>query len=169
MFSVSHIVNVVLKQQSNIWFTIKQSLSKISKKTKMTLCGVRCGRLRCLLNDQLIGSIKLAFFWKYKTNEQLSLLLFTLTLETSDKIKLLHPQKLHKIVLHPSEILRRKTKTPGKFYIIFFDHPWKFHVAFNEHLETPLAISSIPLEISYPLHPPFHTPPVFIFSGIAHY
>ena len=119
----------------------------------MTLCGVRCGRLRCLLNDQLIASIKLAFFWKYKTNEQLSLLLFTLTLETSDKTKLLHPQKLHKTVLHPSEILRHKTKTPGKFYIIFFDHPWKFHVVFNEHLETPLAISSIPLEISYSLHP----------------
>ena len=142
MFSVSHIVNVILKQQSNIWFTIKQSLSKISKKPKMTLCGGTCGRLRCLLNGQLIASIKLAFFWKYKTNEQLSLLLFTLTLETSDKTKL-HSQKFQKIVLHPSEILKCKFKTPRKFYIIFLItprnsmlflmNPQKFHLLFLQY------------------------------------
>ena len=131
----------------------------------MALCGVRCGRLGCLLNDQLIAFIKLAFFCKYKTNEQLSLLLFTLPLEIPNKAKL-HPQKLHKIVLHPSEILRHKTKTPGKFYIIFFDHPWKFHVVFNEPLGIPLAISSIPLEISYPLHPP---PPTFRHTSCFHF
>ena len=108
----------------------------------MTLCGGRCGRLRCLLNDQLIASIKLAFFWKYKTNEQLFLLLFTLTLETSDKTKL-HSQKFQKIVLHPSEILRFKSKTPGKFYIIFLItprnsmlflmNPQKFHLLFLQY------------------------------------
>ena len=37
---------------------------------------------------------------------------FTLPLENLDKTRL-HPEKLHKIVLHPLEILRSKTKTPG--------------------------------------------------------
>ena len=36
---------------------------------------------------------------------------FTLHLEIPDKTRL-HPQKLHQIVLHPSKILRPKTKTP---------------------------------------------------------
>ena len=39
---------------------------------------------------------------------------FTLPLKIPDKAKL-DPQKLHKIVLHPSEILRPKTKIPRNF------------------------------------------------------
>ena len=37
----------------------------------------------------------------------------------------LHPQKLHIIVLHPSEILRPKTKTPGNSTKFFLDHAQK--------------------------------------------
>ena len=39
---------------------------------------------------------------------------FTLALEIPDKTRL-HPQKLHIIVLHPSETLRPKAKSPGNF------------------------------------------------------
>ena len=133
----------------------------------MTLCGGRCGRLRCLLNDQLIASIKLAFFWKYKTNEQLSLLLFTLTLETSDKTKL-HSQKFQKIVLHPSEILRFKSKTPGKFYIIFLITPRNSMLFLMNPRNFIYYFFNTPRNfISFA--PPSHTPPFFIFSGVAHY
>ena len=75
---------------------------------------------------------------------------FTLLLEIPGKTKL-HPQKLHQIVLHPSEILRPKTKTPGreiphgyflitpgnstlffidpkKSHLLFLQYPWKFHI-----------------------------------------
>ena len=63
--------------------------------------------------------------------------LFTLPLEIADKIRL-HFHKLHKIMLHPSEILRPKTKTPGnstlflmsphKIYLLFLQYPWKIHI-----------------------------------------
>ena len=55
---------------------------------------------------------------------------FNLPIEIPDKIKF-HSWKLDKIVLHPSQILRPKTKTPGKSTRCFLDHPWKFHVVFN--------------------------------------
>ena len=63
--------------------------------------------------------------------------LFTLPMEIRDKTRL-HSQKLHKIMLHPSEILRPKTKTPGnstlflisprKIHFLFLQYPWKFHI-----------------------------------------
>ena len=66
---------------------------------------------------------------------------FTLPLEIGAKIGL-HPQKLHKIVLQPSEILRPKTRTTKNSKLFF-----------NLSSENPLAVSSIPLEISYPQTP----------------
>ena len=67
---------------------------------------------------------------------------FTLPLENPEITKL-HPQKLHKIVLHPSDILRPKTKTPENstcFFLIaprnsalFLINPWKFHLLFLQY------------------------------------
>ena len=75
---------------------------------------------------------------------------FTLPLEIPDKTKL-NPRIFHKIVLDPLEILRPKTKTSGnstsflinpwKFYMLFFDTPWKFQIL---------------------------NPPAWIFSGLFH-
>ena len=59
----------------------------------------------------------------------------TLLLEIPDKTRL-HPEKL---VLHPLEILRPKTKTPENS-MLFLIKP----------LVNPLAIFQIPLEIPYP-------------------
>ena len=82
-------------------------------------------------------------------SEFLGFLLY-IPLEIPDRTKL-HPQKLHKIVLHSSEILRPETtKTPGeiphdfflitpgnstlflintwKFHLLFLQYPWKFHI-----------------------------------------
>ena len=64
-----------------------------------------------------------------------------------------HPLKLHKILLHPSEILRPKPR-PLKISQFFLDHLLRFHVVFNQPLENPLAISSITLEIAYSQPPP---------------
>ena len=50
-------------------------------------------------------------------------------------------------LLHSSEILRYKTKSPGNFTWFFLDHPCnKFHIVFNKSLEILLTIPSIPLE-----------------------
>ena len=54
---------------------------------------------------------------------------FTLLLEIPDKT--LHTWKLQKIVLHPSEIIGPKTKTPGNSAQFFLDHPWRFDAVFN--------------------------------------
>ena len=63
---------------------------------------------------------------------------FTLSLEISDKTRL-YPQKLHKIMLHPSEILRPKTKIPGNCTWFFLDDAWKFDFVFNKLLENLLC------------------------------
>ena len=70
-----------------------------------------------------------------------------------------HPWKFCRIVWHPLEISRSKTKSHRK-YTIHFIHPWKFHFFFNWSLEFPLGLSSITLEILK-----FHvsTPPLFGF------
>ena len=76
---------------------------------------------------------------------------FTLPLEISEKTKL-HPWKFHKIVWHPLEIPRPKTKTTGNSSLFFLGHPWKFHFVltpgnstcyFFDTLEN--SISSAPL------------------------
>ena len=59
---------------------------------------------------------------------------------------------------------RPKTKTHGNSSLFYFDL-WKFHFSFNWPLEFSHAFSSLPLEILCP--PP--SPPVCIFSGIAHF
>ena len=67
---------------------------------------------------------------------------------------------LKKIVLHPLEIPRLKTKTHGEIpHDVFFITPGvKFHIFFNSPLEFPHAFSSIPLPLQIPCpQPPFHT------------
>ena len=85
--------------------------------------------------------------------------------QTPDTTKLHPSRKLQKTVLHPLDILRPKTKTSGNctsyvvhhFFLItpgnsmlFLINPW----------EIPLAISSVPLEISHLRSP-------LLFSGIS--
>ena len=82
------------------------------------------------------------------------------TLFFSDKM--FYPLKLHKTVLHPSEILRPQPR-PLKISPFFLDHLLRFHVVFNQPLENPLAISSITLEIAYPQPP--HVLPVCFFPS----
>ena len=48
-------------------------------------------------------------------------------LEIPDKSKL-HPWTLWKPALHPLEIPRPKTKTPGDSTYFFLGHPWKLHM-----------------------------------------
>ena len=67
---------------------------------------------------------------------------FTLPLEIPDRTRL-HPCKLHKIVLHPSEILRPKMKAPGNSTWLFLDHSQKFLVVFNQPPENPLPTISL--------------------------
>ena len=64
--------------------------------------------------------------------------LLYIPLEIPDRTKL-HPQKLHKIVLHPSEILR-PLEIPHDFFLIapgnspqFLINPWKFHLLFFQY------------------------------------
>ena len=75
-----------------------------------------------------------------------------LPLQVPNKKKF-HPWKFCKMVLQPLEIPRPKTKTHGNS-TCFLDHPWKFYF-FNQHLEFPHAISTIPLEIPCPQQPKF--------------
>ena len=68
----------------------------------------------------------------------------TSSLEISDKAKL-HPWKSYKIVSHPLQIWRRKTKTLGNFTLIFLA------IFFNEPLWNFLMLnSSVLLKILYP-------------------
>ena len=73
---------------------------------------------------------------------------FTLPKEISGKTNL-YPFKLHKIVLHPSEILKDlEPQDPWKFHMIF---SWsllqqKFHIVFSKSLDILLTIPSILLE-----------------------
>ena len=71
----------------------------------------------------------------------------TLPLEIHEKIKL-HPWQFHKIVLHPLEFPKRKSKTDGNSTLFFLNHLWKFHFFFYWPMEF-----LIPLEIPCP-HPP---------------
>ena len=67
---------------------------------------------------------------------------------------------LKKIVLHPLEIPRLKTKTHGEIpHDVFFITPGvKFHIFFNSPLEFPHAFSSMPLPLQIPCpQPPFYT------------
>ena len=75
-----------------------------------------------------------------------------LPLEIPDKARL-YSEKLHRIVLQLSEILRPKTKTPWNPTWLFLDHQWKSHVVLINPLKNTLAISSILLEIPYPQPP----------------
>ena len=84
----------------------------------------------------------------------------TLPLEICDKV-VLHPWKFHKIVLHPLEFPRPKTKTLGNS-TIFSWSPLKI-LLFYWPLEFPHSIFSIPLEIPCP------QPPVGFPSQIAQY
>ena len=102
------------------------------------------------MGNNQAGGVKDILFW----NRPGFFRFLTLSLGILDKLKL-HPFKFHKIVLHPLEILRPTTRTPGNSTWIFLDHPWKFQVVYNWPLENPLAIYSIPLEI------PYHQPPLF--------
>ena len=77
---------------------------------------------------------------------------FTLPLEISEKTKL-HPWKFHKIVLHPLEIPRPKTKTTGNSSLFFLGHPWKFHFVltpgnstcyFFDTLENSISSAPVP-------------------------
>ena len=58
-----------------------------------------------------------------------------------------HLWKFWKLVWHPLEIVRSKTKTHGNSTRFFLEHPWKFHFFFSWTLEFSYAISSIPLKI----------------------
>ena len=51
----------------------------------------------------------------------------TLPLDIPDKMTP-HPSEFHKIVLHPLEFPRPKTKTYGDPTQHFLDHLWKFHI-----------------------------------------
>ena len=66
-------------------------------------------------------------------------------LPLNSKLNKPSPERLQKIVLHHTELLRTKTKTTGYSTWFFLDHPWRFLVAFNQHPENPLAISLITL------------------------
>ena len=88
----------------------------------------------------------------------------TLPVEIPEKT-IFHLCKFYKIVWHPSEIPKSKTKTHGnptwhEFAWVFLEHPWKFHYFFNWILE---FFSSVSLEIS--CLPPRYS---LDFSGIAH-
>ena len=111
-----------------IYWWLERYLSGYSRKKQTNR---RVKDILCLKTSLEFLSF-LLYLWKFKTKQS-----FT-------------PQKLHKILLHPSEILRPKIKT----HMIFFDHPWKFHAVFKLILEVTLAISPIPLEIPYP-QPPY--------------
>ena len=69
----------------------------------------------------------------------------TLPLEILDKTRL-YRWKFHRIVLHPFETPRPKTKTHGNSTWFFLDHLWTFHF----------------FSFFFPTH-------FCIFSGIAHY
>ena len=96
--------------------------------------------LPCQIVSHTLGKVEDWAITEKKTNTRLGTYLFdppvpleilsffTLPLGIPGTTKL-HPQKLHKILLHPQEILRPKTKTPGN---------------------SSIAISSIPLGIPYP-------------------
>ena len=58
-----------------------------------------------------------------------------------------HLWKFWKLVWHPLEILRSKTKIHGNSTRFFLEHPWKFHFFFSWTLEFSYAIFSIPLKI----------------------
>ena len=73
----------------------------------------------------------------------------TLPLDILDKTKL-YPWKFRKIVLHPFENPRSKTKVHGNS-TFFLDHTWRFHFFFNWPLEFPQDISSVPLEVPCPI------------------
>ena len=78
----------------------------------------------------------------------------TLSLEISGKMKFL-PWKFHKIVLHPLEFPRPKTKTYGNFTWFFLNYQWKFHIFFYWPLKFPHSIFWVPLETL--------PPPLFVF------
>ena len=69
------------------------------------------------------GEVENIIFWK---NSAGSFGFLTLPLEILEKTSF-HPCKSCKIVWHPLEIPRSKTKAHGNSARIFLNHPWKFH------------------------------------------
>ena len=94
-------------------------------------------------------------FWK-KTLEFLDLSLYFWKFWTKQSFTF---EDSVKIVLHPLEIQRLKTKTHGNSAWFFLNHSWKFHFFSNLPLEFPHDLSSLPLEIPCPQHHPSPSPP----------
>ena len=114
----------------------------------------------CLLLVYSIASRSIGLFQKKNRQRRLKTFFlkplvifqfFILPLAIPHKTRL-HSKKLGKILLHPSEIFNPNIKTPGnstlslinpwKIHLLFFQYPWKFHIL---------------------------PPPVWFFSGIAHF
>ena len=91
----------------------------------------------------------------------------TLTLENSEK-KRFQLQKCFKIMWHPLEIPRSKTKTHGNSAWFFPDHPWKLDFFFNWPPEFSHVPYSVLLELPYP-QLPTPPPPIWILFGVAQY
>ena len=85
----------------------------------------------------------------------------TLHLEIPDKTRI-DSWKFCKIVWHPLEIPRLKTKIHGNYIWFFLEHPWKSHFFFKWLLEFPHALSLTPLEIPCP------QPNCLLFSTLAY-